>query len=116
MKNKPRELAVLVFNRRKEIELSAEDLVWILAPNRNHRLHDQFCFFMKEDESLMTFKEFINGNEVCCEINKLSLVEVIARRETRQYEILVDLLLQNSNLKSKIAKIQKNVKEIFCTD
>lgn len=113
-KVEPRELAILSFNRRKEVELSAGDFVWVLAKNTYPDLHDSFCFFEKEDEWSITFKELTSSNVVVCEINKLSLVEVIARIGTRQYEILVDIFLQNVSFKKRIEQIEKNFAQLLC--
>src|SRR3989344_3692983 len=100
----PREFAVLMRQRKAEVEMWEDDLVLIYSPNTYPTVHEQFCFFTKENEEGLEFRK-LNEEKVVCDLLNLSFVEVIARKGSRQHEILVDTLSQKANLERKVETI-----------
>lgn len=108
-----RELAIVTGKRKSEIELSCGDLVWIIAPNFA-KAHDQYCFFKNTIFADFVELEHIDGTNMLVPLNMIGGLEVVARKDTRQYEILVDLFLQNNNLNKRIEQIEKNFAQLLC--
>ncbi len=110
-----REFAIYLGKKKDEIEISEGDLVQIYAVNLPN-IHNHIILFQGfSDNQYVKFKYF-GGETDLFPVNMISQMEIIARNNTRQCEILMDIILQNLNLKKKIEKIQKNAKEIFCMD
>jgi|SRR3989344_7095555 len=113
-----REFAVLTGERRGEVELSGGDLIWVVAP-KFPDIHDHFCFLkniVQEEDVVFVELENIDGANVKVRLNMVGGLEVVARKDTRQYEVLVDALLKNYHLNNRLERIKKNFAQLLCEE
>src|SRR3989344_6704492 len=105
-----REFAIITGERKTEIEFSGADLVWVISPE-HPEINKHFCFFKnvisKENTDFIEF-ELVDGTNVKLLFKRVAGLEIIARKDTRQYDVLVETLLQINYLKTRVEKIEKN--------
>ena len=116
---------MLTGKRNPEVELSGSDLVWVIAP-QHPEVNKHYCFFknitsrgneLSETESDLELElEYVDGMDVKIPLNMVGGLEVIARKDTRQYEVLVEKLLENKHLKTRLEKIENNFNTMLCVD
>ena len=105
-----REFAVIGGKRRNEIELSGGDLVWVVFPE-SPEINQSFCFLKNiifEENTDFIELELVDGTDVKIPLKRLAGLEVVAHKDTRQYDLLAETLFENHSLKTRLKKIEKN--------
>lgn len=112
------EFAIFTGKCVKGVEIFDGDLVFVNAqvfPS----IHYYFCFFQniicQENVDYVELKH-IDGMKVRVPLNMISALEIIARKDTRQYEILIEVLTQNCILRNKLNRIKKNFAQLLCEE
>lgn len=111
-----REFAVVAGKRKEEVVVENDDLVLVTAPNFS-TIHEKIVFFkgFLSDE-IVDFQTFDDKHLKSISLRVVGCIEIIARYGTIQHEILLEALLQNRNLKSKLNQIKKNFAELLCEE
>lgn len=107
------EFAVVLGKRKEGVNIEEDDLVLVTA-KKFPIIHEKVCFFARFlIENVIEFNIIGYGFKLFS-LPEICGVEIVARKKTRQHEILTEVLLQKHNLQKRIDQIDKNFAELLC--